>query len=163
MSRNDRTPQRRRRIALGLGTAAGASLAAALISMGTAHAIVGEVPDPFEDVLGATNGAPIDTFVNTLDPTFAVNLDVLYDQISTADADPFEDTLGATTGAPIDTLLGPQITGLLDPFVDQISATDAAPFTDLLGATAGAPIDALLGATLGANLDPIADLFLPAI
>ena len=159
---NDRTPQRRRRIALGLGTAAGASLAAAFISMGTAHAIIGGDSDPFEDVLGAANGAPIDTFANTLDPTFAVNLDVLYDGFSTTDADPFADMLGAT-GAPIDSLLGAQVGGILDLFVDQISATDAAPFTDLLGATAGAPIDTLLGAMLGADLDPIADLFLPAI
>jgi hypothetical protein len=160
MSRNDRTPQRRR-IALGLGTAAGASLAAAFISMGTAHAITAG-SDPFEDVLGATNGAPIDTFVNTLDPTFAVNLDVLYDGFSTTDADPFADMLGAT-GAPLDSLLGAQFGGILDLFVDQISPADATPFTDLLGATAGAPIDTLLGATLGADLDPFVDLFLPTI
>jgi hypothetical protein len=162
MSRNDRTSQGRRRIALSLGTAAGASLAAAFISMGTAHAIIGGDSDPFEDVLGATNGGPLDTFVTTLDPTFAVNLDALYDGFSTTDADPFTDMLGAT-GAPIDSLLGAQVGGILDLFVDQINTADATPFTDLLGATAGAPIDALLGVTLGADLDPFVDLFLPAM
>jgi hypothetical protein len=162
MTCNDRTPQGRRRIALSLGTAAGASLTAAFISMGTAHAIVGDDSDPFGDVLGATNGAPLDTFVTTLDPTFAVNLDVLYDGFSTTDADPFTDMLGAT-GAPLDSLLGAQVGGIFDLFVDQINPADAAPFTDLLGATFGAPIDTLLGATLGADLDPFADLFLPTI
>ena len=162
MSCNDRTPQGRRRIALSLGTAAGASLAAAFISMGTAHAIP-ETPDPFGDLLGATNGGPLDTLVNTLDPSFAANLDFVYDGIVPTDVDPFADLLGPTFGAPIDTLLGPTVGAVIESFADQISTSDADPFAELFGATFGAPIDTLLGVTLSSELDPFVDLFLPAI
>jgi hypothetical protein len=55
MSRNDRTPvSRGRRIALGVGTATGTALAAALVSMGTAP-VAGAVvdADPVSDLVAA--------------------------------------------------------------------------------------------------------------
>jgi hypothetical protein len=84
--------------------------------MGTAHAVIGE-EDPFSDLLGPA-GASLDSLVVALDPSFAINLDVSVDQISTTDVDPFADVLGATAGGPIDTLLGAQVGGVLDPFAD---------------------------------------------
>lgn len=160
MSRNNRTPQRRR-VALGLGTAAGAALAAAFISMGTAHAVIGE-EDPFSDLLGPA-GASLDSLVVAADPSLAINLDTGFDLIAPTDVDPFADVFGATAGGPIDTLLGAPVGAVLDPFFDQITPTDVDPFADLLGAATGGPIDALLGATLAADLDPFVELFLPAI
>jgi hypothetical protein len=75
MSYNHRTTQLRRRIAIGLGSAAGGLLAAALLPMATAHAIVENDFDPFEDA-GFTDGRTIDAL---LSPTIAAQLDAIID------------------------------------------------------------------------------------
>jgi hypothetical protein len=155
MSHQDRAP-RRRRIALGLGTAAGASLAAAFLSMGTAHAIIGETPDPFDD-LNVPGGATLDPFVNSIDPIFAANLDGYADNIDPADTNAFADLLGPS-GAALDTA-NPTLSAQLDPFADALTAgaspTDTDAFADLLGPS-GAALDTAFPA-LSAALDPSYD------
>jgi hypothetical protein len=169
MSSKDRSP-RRRRIAVGLGTAAGASLAAAFLSMGTAHAIVGETPDPFDD-LGVSNASTLDPFVNSIDPVFAANLDGYADNIVATDANAFADLFGPS-GAALDTAL-PTLSAQLDPFVDALTAgassTDTDAFADLLGPsgvaldtalpTLSAALDPSYDAIATADADPLADLF----
>jgi hypothetical protein len=145
-----------RRITLTLGTAAGASLAAAFLSMGTAHAIVGETPDPLDD-LGVSNASTLDPFVNSIDPVFAANLDGYADNIVAADAMAFADLLGPS-GAALDTAL-PTLSAQLDPFVDALTAgassTDTDAFADLLGPS-GAALDTAFPA-LSVALDPSYD------
>jgi hypothetical protein len=166
MSSKDRSP-RRRRIAVGLGTAAGASLAAAFLSMGTAHAIVGETPDPFDD-LGVSNASTLDPFVNSIDPFFAANLDGYADNIVATDANAFADLFGPS-GAALDTAL-PTLSAALDPSYGAIATADADPLADLFPslATSLAPVDTMLdgipiGTTnLGAFLDVFVDAFLSA-
>ncbi|MFZ0903581.1 MAG: hypothetical protein WAN71_06835 [Mycobacterium sp.] len=164
MSRNARTPTSGgRRIALSFGTAVGAAVIAASISIGTAPAAGAVVDaDPLTDLIGA------------------------FDPLAFNSSDAPTDVLGLV-GYGIDTyLLGP--TGLgteLDPMVDSwlsslpagsASVLDADPVSDLIGAldpsafnALGLPDDALgllasgldadllapLG--LGALLDPIVD------
>ena len=120
MSRNDRTAARRR-IALGLGTAAGGLLAAALIPMATASAdplIVVLDNDPFSD-LGLANGAALDA---TLPATFASPFDMFIDAdgINYVDNDYFADLFGPS-GASIDTFLFNADLGPLDAIFDQLS------------------------------------------
>jgi hypothetical protein len=146
MSRNARTPTPRgRRIALSCGTAAGAALIAASISMGTAPAAGADVidADPVSDLIGASDphafsaaGVPdadaISHLIGALDPH----------AFSTSGAP--TDALGLL-GYGLDTyLLGP--TGLgdaLDPIIDDwlsslpsgaASVLDADPVSDLIGA-----------------------------
>jgi hypothetical protein len=116
MSRNDRTAPRRR-IALGLGTAAGGLLAAALIPMATASATPADI-DPFTD-LGLANGPALDVL---LPASFASSLDAFIDAdgINYADNDFFVDLLGPS-GASIDTLFFNLDLGPLDAIWDQFS------------------------------------------
>jgi hypothetical protein len=163
MSRNAR------RIALSLGTAAGAALIAASISMGTAPVARADITDadPLSDLIGA------------FDPN----------AFTTAGAP--RDALGLL-GYYTDTyLLGPSGLGdPLDPTIDQLvgtvtvgsPATDADPLSDLIAAfdpnsftAAGAPTDALglfayytdtylLGPSgLGDALDPSVDSYLSSL
>jgi hypothetical protein len=146
MGRNARTRTLHgRRIALSCGTAAGAALIAASISMGTAPAAGADVidADPVSDLIGASDphafsaaGVPdadaISHLIGALDPN----------AFSTAGAP--TDALGLL-GYGLDTyLLGP--TGLvdaLDPIIDDwlsslpsgaASVLDADPVSDLIGA-----------------------------
>jgi hypothetical protein len=75
MSYNDRTTQLHRRIAIGLGSAAGGLLAAAFLPMATAHAIIEADLDPFSDA-GFTDGRTLDAL---LSPTIAAQLDAIVD------------------------------------------------------------------------------------
>ena len=120
MSRNDRTAARRR-IALGLGTAAGGLLAAALIPMATASAdpfIFVIDNDPFDD-LGLANGPALDA---TLPLSLATQLDTFIDAdgINYADNDFFADLLGPS-GASIDTAFFNLDLGPIDAIWDQFS------------------------------------------
>jgi hypothetical protein len=120
MSRNDRTAARRR-IALGLGTAAGGLLAAALIPMATASADPLITPvdnDPFSD-LGFANPGALDAL---LPASFASPFDVFVDAdgINYADNDFFADLLGPS-GASIDALYFNLDLGPLDAIWDQFS------------------------------------------
>ena len=161
MSRNDRTPvPPGRRIALGFGTAAGAALAAALVSMGTAP-VAGAIID----------ADPLSDLVAALDPSaFVLGVP--------------DDALGLLASGLDQDLLAPLGLGaLLDPIIDGLVGTpfgaasifDADPVSDLVAALdphafiLGVPDDALgllasgldqdllapLG--LGALLDPIID------
>jgi hypothetical protein len=172
MSRNARIPTPRgRRIALSCGTAAGAALIAASVSMGTAPAAGADITDadPVSDLMGAFDSQ---AFNAAGAPTDALGLFGYY-----------TDTY----------LLGP--TGLgdpLDPTIDQLvgtipvgpgPATDADPVSDLIGAfdsqafdsTSGAPTDPLgllaygldtylLGPSgLGDALDPSVDSYVSSL
>ena len=115
MSRNDRTAARRR-IALGLGTAAGGLLAAALIPMATASA----APDldPYDD-LGFANGPALDALTP---PSFAAPFDMFIDTdgINYADNDFFADLLGPS-GASIDTAFFNADLGPIDAIYDHFA------------------------------------------
>jgi hypothetical protein len=154
MSQNDRTPvPRGRRIALSVGTAAGAAAVAALMSMGTAP-VAGAVvdADPVSDLIGA------------LDPS-------AFNVLGAPD-----DALGVLAVGLDNDLLAPLGLGtLLDPVIDDLVGTgpfgfgatsllDADPLSDLIGAldpsafnVFGLPDDAL--GLLAAGLD--ADLLAP--
>jgi hypothetical protein len=170
MSRNARTPTPRgRRIALSCGTAAGAALIAASISMGTAPAAGADVidADPVSDLIGASDphafsaaGVPdadaISHLIGALDPN----------AFSTSGAP--TDALGLL-GYGLDTyLLVPTgLDNLLAPYVDELVGTGpvgSSPTTEidavseLIGAldpnafsSSGAPTDAL--GLLGYGLD----------
>jgi hypothetical protein len=119
MSRNDRTAALRR-IALGLGTAAGGLLAAALIPMATASAdpFIIDDNDPFTD-LGLANGATLD---GLLPANLAAPLDMSIeaDGINYADNDFYADLLGPSGGA-IDTAFFNLDLGPIDAIWDQLS------------------------------------------
>jgi hypothetical protein len=157
MSRNARTlAPRRRRMASSFGTAAGAAIIAALISMGTAPAAGAVVDaDPLTDLIGH------------------------FDPLAFNASDAPTDSLGLV-GYYIDTyLLGP--TGLgteLDPIVDgwlasatsgAASVLDADPVSDLVGAldpsafVLGVPVDALGLLAAGLDNDLLAPLGLGAL
>ncbi len=168
MGRNARTrTPRGRRIALSCGTATGAALIAASISMGNAPAARAVVDaDPLTDLIGAFDP---NAFNSSDAPTDALGLVGYY-----------TDTylLGPTgLGAELD----PIVDSWLTPTTAGAAATvlDADPLTDLIGAfdpnafnSSDAPTDALglvgyyidtylLGPTgLGAELDPIVDSWL---
>jgi hypothetical protein len=116
MSRNDRSP-RHRPIALGLGTAAGGLLAAALIPMTSASAVPPDI-DPYTD-LGFANPAPLDVL---LPASFAAQLDTFIDAdgINYADNDFFADLLGPS-GSAIDTAFFNLDLGPIDAIWDQLS------------------------------------------
>jgi hypothetical protein len=116
MSRNDRTAARRR-IALGLGAAAGGLLAAALIPMATASAAPAD-NDPFTD-LGLANGPALDA---TLPANLAAPFDMFIDTdgINYADNDFFADLLGPS-GSSIDTAFFNLDLGPLDAIWDHFS------------------------------------------
>ncbi len=159
-----------RRIALSLGTTAGAALIAASISVGNAPAARADITDaePLSDLIGAFDP---NSFSTSGAPTDALGLFGYY----------------------IDTyILGPSGIGdPLDPTIDQLvgtitvgpgPATDAEPLSDLVAAfdpnsfsTSGAPTDALgllaysldtyiLGPSgLGDALDPSVDSYVSGL
>jgi hypothetical protein len=168
MSRNARTPApRRRRIALSLGTAAGAAVIAASISMGNAPAARADVidADPASDLIGAFD--PHALSAAGVSDTLALSLLI----------EAFDPHAFSSSGAPTDALgllgfytdtylLGP--TGLdaeLAPLVQELVGTVTVTpptFTDaiseLIGALdpnafspTGVPVDAL--GLLGYDLD----------
>jgi hypothetical protein len=187
MSRNAR------RIALSLGTAAGAALIAASISMGTAPVAGADVlgADTVSDLIGASDSQALAAagVSNTLALSYLIEA---FDPNSFSTAGAPTDALGLF-GYYTDTyLLGP--TGLdaeLAPLVQELvgtvtvgsgPATDADPLSDLIGAfdpnafsTAGAPTDLLgllaygldtylLGPSgLGDALDPTIDSYVSSL
>jgi hypothetical protein len=174
MSRNARTPTSRgRRIALSFGTAVGAAVVAASISMGTPPLAGADGSDA--DAISHLAGA-LDS--NAVSAAGVPDVDAISDLIGAFDPNAFSSS-GAPTdaigllGYGLDTyLLGP--TGLgdaLDPIVDDwltslpsgaasaASVLDADPVSDLIGAvdpsafsTLGAPTDVL--GELASGLDP---------
>ena len=133
-------------------------MTAAFMSMGTAHAIVGETPDPFAD-LGVLDGAALDSFLNTVDPTLATQLDNAIDVfgVNLTDADGFAD-LGLPNGATLDTAQ-PILSAFVDPYADLVNPNDSDAFADLFGATNGSVLDTAFP-VLSADLDPWADAVL---
>jgi hypothetical protein len=187
MSRNAR------RIALSLGTAAGAALIAASISMGTAPVAGADVlgADTVSDLIGASDSQALAAagVSNTLALSYLIEA---FDPNSFSTAGAPTDALGLF-GYYTDTyLLGPPgIDAALEPLVQELvgtvtvgsgPATDADPLSDLIGAfdpnafsTAGAPTDALgllaygldtylLGPSgLGDALDPTIDSYVSSL
>jgi hypothetical protein len=166
MSHNNHTPvAQRRRIALSLGTAAGAACVAALVSMGTAP-VAGAVvdADPLSDLIGALDPSAF-TALGTPDDALgllAAGLDTnLLDPLGLGAAlDPLiDDLVGTGTGFGAATTVGDA-----DPLSDLIGALDPSAFTalgtpdDALGVlAAGLDADLLAPLGLGALLDPIID------
>ena len=193
MGRNTRTrTPRGRRIVLSLGTAAGAALISASISMGTAPVAGADVldVDPVSDLIGASDPAAVSA-AGVSDTLAASYL------IEAIDPDAF-----SSSGAPTDALgilgygldaylLGPAgLEPVLAPLVDELVGTvtvvsppvETDAVSELIGAfdpnafsTSGAPTDALgllaygldtylLGPTgLGDALDPIIDDWLSSL
>src|SRR5271163_1238597 len=170
VSRNARTPTPRgRRIALSCGTAAGAALIAASISMGTAPAAGADVidADPVSDLIGASDP-------HAFSAAGVPDVDAISHLIGALDPNAF-----STSGAPTDALgllgygldtylLVPTgLDNLLAPYVDELggtgpvgssSPTEIDAISHLIGAldpnafsTSGAPTDAL--GLLGYGLD----------
>jgi len=168
MSRNARTPApRRRRIALTFGTAAGAALISASISMGTAPVAGADVldVDPVSDLIGASDPAAVSA-AGVSDTLAASYL------IEAIDPDAF-----SSSGAPTDALgilgygldaylLGPAgLEPVLAPLVDELVGTvtvvsppvETDAVSELIGAfdpnafSSGAPTDGL--GLLGYSLD----------
>ena len=160
MGRNTRTrTPHGRRIALSCGTAAGAALIAASISMGNA-------PAAGADVLGADT---VSDFIGAADPA-AVSAAGVSDTLATpTDVDPVSDLIGAfdpnafsTSGAPTDAL------GLLGYYTDTYLLDTT--FTDALGAQLDTYVDSWLSSlpsgaagvsdTLATptDVDPVSDL-----
>jgi hypothetical protein len=149
LSRSDRPAgQRRRRSVFGVGMAAGAAIAAALIGLASAP-VAGADPadlDPFEDLHGvAVNGwtTAVDNFLVSVDPSLAAGIDGQADLYSSVDADPFSDLVGA---------------------IDPNAFTGEVPNpNDLLGALAVTLDYGIvtydLPAVLGPGLDPLVSAF----
>jgi hypothetical protein len=168
MSLSDRPAgQRRRRSVLGVGTAAGAAFAAALISMGTtpaASATTGSDADPLGDLFG-TGGT--NTWTTMADSTLATSgvaapLDASVDNVLAApDADPFTDLANAldptafSGGLPVNAI-GDFAVGT--DYILSLSGAGAAldPTIDSLLPAAPA---AAASATTGSDADPLGDLF----
>jgi hypothetical protein len=172
MGRNARTrTPRGRRLALSCGTAAGAALIAAAISMGNAPAARADITDadPVSDLIGAfdpnafnsTSGAPTDAL-----GLLAYGLDT-YLLGPSGLGDPLDPTIDQLVGTiPV----GPGPATDADPLSDLIAAFDPNSFT-----AAGAPTDALglfayytdtylLGPSgLGDALDPSVDSYLSSL
>jgi hypothetical protein len=165
MSRNAR------RIAVSLGTAAGAALIAASFSMGNA-------PVAGADVLGA----------DAVSDLLAASASDALPAVGATDADPLSDLVGAfdpnaftSAGAPTDVfglfayytdtyLLGPSGLGAyLDPIVDNYLASlptaaesvDVSPVSDLVGALDPSAVSAgaadLAAPTAASLVDPVID------
>jgi hypothetical protein len=158
-----RSNDRNRRWAAGVGMAAGAAFAAALIGLANAPA-AGADPavvdgDPFQDLFGFTaaginswtQGA--DNFLDVHAPFLATTLDGLVIQFNAADVDPLSDLVAAldpnafSNGLPTDFLGDLAVTldyGLLAP-------TGLAALLDpVIGLPTG----------LGSQLDPVIDILL---
>jgi len=165
MGRNACTPTPRgRRIALSCGTAAGAALIAASISMGTAPAAGADVidADPVSDLIGAfdpnafsTSGAPTDAL-----GLLAYGLDTyLLGPTGLGDAlDPIIDDWLSSLPSGAASVLD------VDPVSDLIGSLDPSAFNavglpdDVLGdLAAGLDTDLLAPLGLGALLDPVID------
>ena len=163
MSRNARTPTPRgRRIALSFGTAAGAALIAASISMGTAPAAGADVTDadPVSDLIGAFDphafsaAGVTDPAAGVADPAAVSETDAISYLIEAFDPNPF-----TTSGAPTDPL------GLLGWYLDDYLFGPTAPFYEVdafldpyvLDLVKSLPAGAASAATVG-GADPVSDL-----
>jgi hypothetical protein len=146
MSRNARTPTPRgRRIALSCGTAAGAALIAASISIGTAPAAGADVidADPVSDLIGASDphafsaaGVPdadaISHLIGALDPNAFSSSGAPTDALGLLGYG-LDTYLLVPTG--LDNLLAPYVEGLLSSLPSgAASVLDADPVSDLIGA-----------------------------
>jgi hypothetical protein len=164
MSRNAR------RIALSLGTAAGAALIAASISMGTAPAARADITDadPVSDLIGAFDP---NSFSATGAPTDALGLFGYYTDTYLLGPSGLGDPLDPTIDTWVGTItVGPGPATDADPLSDWIGAFDPNAFS-----TAGAPTDALgllgyytdtylLGPSgLGDALDPSVDSYVSSL
>jgi hypothetical protein len=164
MSRNAR------RIALSLGTAAGAALIAASISMGTAPAARADITDadPVSDLIGAFDP---NSFSATGAPTDALGLFGYYTDTYLLGPSGLGDPLDPTIDTWVGTItVGPGPATDADPLSDLIAAFDPNSFT-----AAGAPTDVLglfayytdtylLGPSgLGDALDPSVDSYLSSL
>jgi hypothetical protein len=103
MSRSDRAAaKRRRRSAFGVGMAAGAAFAVALIGLANAPEADADPAvvdmDPFEDLHGVATNAwttAVDNFLVSVDPSLAAGIDGQADLYNSVDADPFSDLVSA--------------------------------------------------------------------
>src|SRR5271155_1809212 len=177
MGRNACTPTPRgRRIALSCGTAAGAALIAASISMGTAPAAGADVidADPVSDLIGAFDPHAVSA-AGVPDTEAASYLIEAFDPHAFSSSGAPTDALGLL-GYGLDTyLLGP--TGLgdaLDPIIDDwlsslpsgaASVLDVDPVSDLIGSldpsafnAVGLPDDVLGDLAAGLDTDLLAPL-----
>jgi hypothetical protein len=194
MGRNARTRTRRgRRIALSCGTAAGAALIAAAISMGNAPAARADVlgADTVSDLIGASDSQAL-AAAGVSDTLALSYLIEAFDPNSFSASGAPTDALGLF-GYYTDTyLLGPTgLDAVLAPYVQELvgtitvgsgPATDADPLSDLVGAfdpnafsSTGAPTDLLgllaygldtylLGPSgLGDALDPSVDSYVSSL
>jgi hypothetical protein len=145
MSRNNRTPQRRR-VALGLGTAAGAFLAAGLIPLATS-AVAHADDDGF--LLGTDNDLtfgsslnfglftelsfadPDDSFVGTVFQGPTVNGSPLFEDVLTSGADP-SDTLSYLPAGAGDGVAGEVVNTFIVQGVPTLDSTFSLPLTDPL-------------------------------
>ena len=177
MSRSDRPAgQRRRRSVLGVGMAAGAAFAAALIGLANAPvagadpAVVDVTdsagPDPFQDLHGTVSPigllAPtLDNFLDLNNP-FATATDEAVDIYIGSDADPLSDLVGAidpnafgANGLPTD-FFGDLATELDYGF------RDVPNLLAFLAPSLGPLLDPLVGLTteFGTQLDPVIDSLL---
>jgi hypothetical protein len=164
MSRNAR------RIALSLGTAAGAALIAASISMGTAPVARADITDadPLSDLIGAFDAH---AFSTTGAPTDVLGLFGYYTDTYLLGPSGLGDPLDPTIDQLVGTItVGPGPATDADPLSDLIAAFDPNSFT-----AAGAPTDVLglfayytdtylLGPSgLGDALDPSVDTYLSSL
>jgi hypothetical protein len=158
MSRNAR------RIALSLGTAAGAALIAASISMGTAPAARADITDadPVSDLIGAFDP---NSFSATGAPTDALGLFGYYTDTYLLGPSGLGDALDPSVDSYVSSLPSGAASVLdADPVSDLVGALDPSAFTalgvpdDVLGVLAsGLDADLLAPLGLGALLDPVID------
>jgi len=187
MSRNARTPApRSRRIALGFGTAAGAAVIAASLSMGTAPVAGADVSDADAvsslagaldlDALSAASFADAAAGV----PAAVSDTDAISYLIDALDPDQF-----TSTGAPAGVLglvgwsldyylfgptgVDPSVDVFLEPYVEEIikslpagaESVDVSPVSDLVGALDPSAFSAgvadLTAPTAVSLLDPVID------
>jgi hypothetical protein len=163
MSRNAR------RIALSLGTAAGAAVIAASISIGTAPAARADITDadPLSDLIGAFDP---NSFSATGAPTDVLGLFGYYTDTYLLGPSGIGDPLDPTIDTWVGTITPPTPATDADPLSDLIAAFDPNSFT-----SAGAPTDVLglfayytdtylLGPSgLGDALDPSVDTYLSSL
>jgi hypothetical protein len=121
MSHSDFTA---RRALLSLGTALGGAAVAAFVSMGTAHADIGDLldADGYSDLYGATgttgvgvaqgaDNALLDTQLFLQDPTTAVSFDHAVDVFESSNAHAIADLINAIDPSAFATQVDPDIVG----------------------------------------------------
>ena len=159
---------RGRRAGFNLATAVGGALAAAALSMGTAHADIGSLldADGYSDLFGATgttgvgvaqggDNALLDTQLFLQDPTTAVSFDHAVDVFESSNAHAIADLINAVDPSAFATQVDPDIIGTF---------TEAGGYlvpVDSLGYLATSVDFFLLDPTgLGFLLSPVVELLL---